>query len=304
MPTLIVLLGPTGVGKTAVSISLAKWLGEGVEIFSSDSRQIYRETVIGTAAPTREELEAVPHHFIGFKSVTEYFSASAFEALAMERLSEYFKQKPVAILCGGSMMYTDALCFGIDEIPDVDPKIRQELYERYEKEGIQFALKQLQTVDPEYLTKVDLNNYKRLLHALEVYLSTGLPFSSFHKQTVKQRPFRIIRIGLNRDRAELYDRINKRVDQMVESGLVEEVRSLLPYRSLNALNTVGYKEIFDYLDGACTLEEAVARIKKNTRVYARKQLTWYRKAEDIVWFSPDNPEEIKSYLSSQLEIEV
>lgn len=304
LPSLIVLLGPTGVGKTALSIALAKWFGDDVEIFSSDSRQIYKEMVIGTAAPTPEELAVVPHHFIGFKSVTDYFSASAFEALAMEKLSSYFKQTPVAILCGGSMMYTDALCFGIDEIPDVDPDIRRELYERYDNEGIGFALKQLEKADPEYLTRVDRNNYKRILHALEVYLTTGLPFSSFHRRSAKQRPFRVIRIGLNRDRAELYDRINRRVDEMVRSGLVDEVKALLPYRTLNALNTVGYKEIFEYLDGACTLEEAVAKMKKNTRTYARKQLTWYRKAEDIVWFSPEDLEEIKCYLSSRLEIEV
>lgn len=293
-PRLIVILGPTGVGKTSVSIALAKALG--TDVFSSDSRQIYKETKIGTDAPTKEKMQGVRHHFIGHKSITEYYSASMYEEEALEALSHYFEAKTTAILCGGSMMYTDAVCFGIDKMPDVNPKVRQEVYDRYNKEGLHFAVESLKKLDPDYLTKVDLNNHKRLLHALEVCISSGRSYTSFHTGERAVRPFHIVRIGIVRDRTELYERINERVLQMVDNGLVEEARSLLPFRHLNALNTVGYKEMFQYLDGNYTLDEAIAKIQKNTRQYARKQLTWYRKEEDIQWFHPDELDAILDYL--------
>lgn len=299
--TLIIITGPTGVGKSELALTVAKKYG--TPIISADSRQIYREMSIGTDAPTGEMLRDVPHHFIATRDITEYYSASLYEQEALSIIRQVHEYNDVALLVGGSMMYIDAVAKGIDEIPDVDSDIRQQLWTRFEAEGIDGMRDELRQLDPAYLECIDANNHKRIIHALEVCLTTGRPFSSFHTHTVKQRPFDIIKIGLTRERSELYDRINSRVRLMVERGLVEEVRRLLPYRNLNALNTVGYKEVFEYLDGALTLDECISKISKNTRVYARKQLTWYRRDKDVIRMHPEQIEEILRLLESKLKPE-
>jgi len=293
MDTLIVVLGPTGVGKSDISIQLAKHFRS--EIISADSRQFFRELSIGTAVPSSDDLKTVPHHFIQSKSIHDYYNVSEYETEALNLISELFAKINPVILTGGSMLYVDTICNGIDDIPTVDPDIRDEVINWYEKNGIEALRQRLLEVDPEYYQIVDLNNPKRMLHAVEIHQMTGLPFTSFRKNTVKERPFRMIKIGINQDRKVLYDRINQRVLKMMDAGLLEEARSVYPYRKLNSLNTVGYKELFSYLDGYCSLDEAIDLIQRNTRKYARKQLTWFRRDQQIKWFEPDQIQEIIDY---------
>ncbi|MBR6660074.1 MAG: tRNA (adenosine(37)-N6)-dimethylallyltransferase MiaA [Paludibacteraceae bacterium] len=278
---LIILLGPTGVGKTELSLQMAEELG--TEIISCDSRQMYREMKIGTAAPTEEELKRVPHHFIGHLSIHDYYSCGRFEIDALAKCNELFQSHDTVIMTGGSMLYIDAVCKGIDDIPNIDEELRQSLLERYQNEGIENIRQELKILDPDYYKIVDLQNHKRIIHALEVCIQSGKPYSSFRSESVKKRPFTIEKIGLNRPREVLYDRINKRVDIMMENGLLEEAKSLHPFKGLNALNTVGYKELFNYFDGIWTLDFAIQMIKQNSRRYAKKQLTWFNRDSEITW---------------------
>lgn len=278
---LIILLGPTGVGKTELSLQMAEELG--TEIISCDSRQMYREMKIGTAAPTEEELRHVPHHFIGHLSIHDYYSCGRFEIDALAKCNELFQSHDTVIMTGGSMLYIDAVCKGIDDIPNIDEELRQSLLERYQNEGIENIRQELKILDPDYYKIVDLQNHKRIIHALEVCIQSGKPYSSFRSESVKKRPFTIEKIGLNRPREVLYNRINKRVDIMMENGLLEEAKSLYPFKGLNALNTVGYKELFNYFDGTWTLDFAIQMIKQNSRRYAKKQLTWFNRDSEIAW---------------------
>ena len=293
--TLLVITGPTAVGKTALCIDIAKHYG--IPIINADSRQIYRELRIGTATPTEEQLRSVKHYFVGSISIDDYYNASMYEQDVLTLLDEQFKHSPIQLLTGGSMMYIDAVCNGIDDIPTIREDIREEMKRRYAEEGLEVLCEDLKRLDPEHYEIVDRKNHRRVIHALEICYQTGTTYSSFRKQEKKQRPFRIVKIGLNREREELYNRINQRVDQMMDDGLLDEVRSLQDKRSNNALNTVGYKEMFTYLDGTWSLEEAVERMKGNTRRYARKQLTWFKREEDIQWFHPSQKEDILKYIS-------
>lgn len=286
MKTLIVLLGPTGVGKTELSIEIARYFQTAV--ISSDSRQIYKEMQIGTAVPSAAQLAMVPHFFIQTISVQDYYNSWQFEVEALARIRELFEQKEVVLMTGGSMLYIDAVCKGIDDIPTISPEVRNELMDLYEREGLAVICNMLQELDPVFYEQVDLNNAKRVIHAVEVCKMAGVPYSSLRTNTPKDRGFQIIRIGLNREREELYDRINRRVDMMLEEGLEEEARRLWPLRHLNALNTVGYKEFFEYFEGKTDYEEAVRLIKRNSRRYARKQLSWFRRDSDIHWFHPED----------------
>ena len=293
MDTLVVITGPTAVGKTALTMELAQHYG--VPIINADSRQIYRELKIGTAAPTAEQQQLVKHYFVGTKSIDDYYNASMYEQEVLELLDA--ERSTFHVLSGGSMMYVDAVCNGIDDIPTVRDDIREEMKRRYAEEGLETLCEDLRRLDPEHYAIVDRQNHRRVIHALEICYQTGRTYTSFRTQQKKQRPFNIVKIGLNREREELYNRINQRVDQMMADGLLDEVKSLIDKRHTNALNTVGYKELFDYLDGRWSLDEAVERIKGNTRRYARKQLTWYKRDESMRWFHPDNITEIKNYLS-------
>ena len=296
MNTLIVIVGPTGVGKTALCIDVAKQLD--TVIINADSRQMFKEIPIGTAAPTDDEQNMVKHYFIGNLSIKDYFNASMFENEVITLLGRLFHEKDVVILSGGSMMYVDAVCNGIDDIPTVNEHIRNLVKEDYEQHGLGEMQNKLKELDPEYYSIVDKNNPKRVIHAVEICLSTGRTYTSFRTNIKKERPFSIIKIGLTRERGELYGRIDERVENMIASGLIDEARRMHPYKGFNALNTVGYKELFDYFDGNCTLEEAIFRIKCNTHKYCRKQLTWFKRDKDIRWFSPDNVEEIINYIRS------
>lgn len=297
--TLIVITGPTAVGKTALCLDIAQHFG--IPVINADSRQIYKELKIGTASPTIEQMRRVPHYFVGSLSLHDYYSASLFEQQVLEILQREFEHSDYALLTGGSMMYIDAVCNGIDEIPTVDDATREALKARLSSEGLEPLVEELRRLDPEYYEIVDKQNPRRVVHGLEICLMTGKTYTSFRKREKKERPFRIVKIGLNRDREELYNRINQRVDQMMTDGLLDEAQRLYPMRHMNALNTVGYKEMFAYIDGTWTLEEAVERIKGNTRRYARKQLTWYKKDEQIRWFHPDEIEQIYSYISQDYE---
>ncbi len=298
MPTLIVLVGPTGVGKTELSLSLAEELN--TCIISADSRQLYADLKIGTAAPTTSQLSRVKHYFVGTLSLTDYYSAAQYEAEVMQLLDSLFSSHHTILLTGGSMMYIDAVCNGIDDIPTVDAETRQLMRHRYETEGLEQLCSELRLLDPEYYRIADLKNAKRIVHALEICYMTGRTYTSFRTQTKKQRPFDIVKIGLKRDREELYERINRRVDQMMTDGLLTEARQVYPYRQSNSLNTVGYKELFKYLDGEWTLDFAVEKIKQNSRIYSRKQMTWFKRDPDIRWFHPDETTAIKQYLHSVL----
>ncbi len=282
--TLIVITGPTGVGKTAVAIDTAQRLG--CEIINADSRQVFKGIPIGTAAPTPEEQALVPHHFVQFKNLDEYYSAAQFEADVMALLPSLWARSDYAVMCGGSMMYVDAVCKGIDVMPDVSDKVRQATKQQYRDEGLAAMLAELERLDPDYYAIVDRNNPKRVVHAVEICRSTGTTYTSLRTGKVKERPFNIVKIGLNMARDLLFDRINRRVDTMMTLGLEAEARSVYGLRHLNSLNTVGYKEMFAYFDGKMDLETAVARIKKNTRVYAKKQLTWYARDPGMVWCTP------------------
>lgn len=287
---LIVLLGPTGVGKTDLSIEIARHFH--TSIISCDSRQIYREMRIGTAVPSREQLAAVPHFFIHTLSVKDYYNSWQFEQQALDKIRELHLKAEVVLLVGGSMMYIDALCKGIDDIPTIDPELRAQLMNRMETEGLEAIRELLKKLDPVFYTQVDLNNAKRVLHAVEVCMMAGKPYSSLRTNQPKKREFDILKIGLNREKAELYERIDKRVDSMLEEGLEKEARTFSSLRNLNPLNTVGYKEFFAYFDGEIDYEEAVRLIKRNSRRYAKKQLSWFRRDTDIHWFHPDEKENI------------
>ena len=283
--TLQVILGPTGVGKTAYALRQAERLG--CPILNADSRQLYRQLPIGTAAPTAEEQARVRHYFVGTLDLEQTYSAAQYEADALALLDALFRDHDTVVLSGGSMLYIDAVCRGIDDIPTVQPETRLHLRQRLEAEGLEALLAELRLLDPVYYAECDRRNTQRVVHALEICYQTGRPFSAFRTGQVAQRPFRIEKIGLWRERPVLFDRINRRVDAMVEAGLIEEARSVLPFRHLNALNTVGYKELFQYFDGEWTLDFALEKIRRNTRVYAKKQLTWFKKDPDVRWVNLD-----------------
>lgn len=295
--TLIVLIGPTGVGKTDLSIKIAEKYNS--PIISADSRQLYSELKIGTAAPSEEYLRKIKHYFVGTLKLTDYYSAAQYESEVINLLNELFYTNDTILLTGGSMMYIDAICKGIDDIPTVDNDTRQMMMYKYEKDGLERLCAELKLLDPEYYSIVDLKNPKRVIHALEICYMTGKTYTSFRTGNKKERPFRIIKIGLNRDREELYERINKRVDIMINDGLVDEVRSVYQYKSLNSLNTVGYKEIIQYLDGNWTLDYAIEKIKQNSRIYSRKQMTWFKRDNEIKWFHPDRENEIMEYIEAE-----
>ena len=293
---LIVITGPTAVGKTELCMELARWLN--IPIINADSRQMFRELKIGTAAPTDEQLKQVRHYFVGNLSISDYYSASMYEQDVNTLLAELFATSDYALLTGGSMMYIDAVCNGIDDIPTVDEATRQLMKQRLASEGLESLVEELKQLDPEHYEVVDRQNPRRVVHALEICHMTGKTYTSFRKAEKKQHPFQIVKIGLNRDRAELYERINQRVDKMIEDGLVDEAHRMFKHRDTNALNTLGYKEMFNYFDGIWTLDEAIERIKGNTRRYARKQLTWFKRDTDMKWFHPNDVELIKKYISN------
>ena len=294
--TLIVIVGPTGVGKTETCLRLAEHFH--IPIINADSRQLFSEIPIGTAAPTQEQMARVKHYLVGTLGLDDYYSASKFEEDVFCLLDQLFAASPMALLAGGSMMYIDAVCNGIDDIPTIDEHTRSNMKRRLAEEGLPALVDELKQLDPDHWAIVDKHNPRRVVHALEICHMTGKTYTSFRKSQKKERPFNIVKIGLNRSREELYERINRRVDQMMADGLLEEARSVYPKRHLNALNTVGYKELFNYIDGIWTLDEAVERIKGNTRRYCRKQLTWLKRDADIRWFHPDNIEEIIKYIES------
>lgn len=287
---LIVLLGPTGVGKTDISINLANRFN--CEIISADSRQFFSEMKIGTAVPSDDQLNTINHHFIRFKSVEDYYSSSLFERDVINLLPTLFSKNNFVLMSGGSGMYIDAVCSGIDDIPDVDPEVREKYISRYKEDGIEGLRAALKILDPEHYSKVDLKNHKRIMRALEICETAGRPYSSFLKKNKREREFGIIKIGLERTREDLYNRINLRVDAMIDAGLEEEARNLQKFRNLNAMNCVGYREFFDYFDGKITRDKAIELIKRNSRRYAKRQLTWWGKDKDIKWFKPDQIEEI------------
>lgn len=298
MKTLIVLIGPTGVGKTELSFSIAEKYN--TPIISSDSRQLYADLKIGTAAPTEEQLRRVKHYFIGTLKLTDYYSAAQYESDVLKLSNELFKQHDVLLMTGGSMMYIDAVCKGIDDIPTVDAETRAQMLQHYEEVGLEEICKELKLLDPEYYSIVDLKNPKRVIHALEICYMTGRTYTSFRTRNIKERPFHILKIGLNREREELYERINKRVDQMINDGLVEEARKVYEFRELNSLNTVGYKELFNYFNGEWTLDFAIEKIKQNSRIYSRKQMTWFKRDSEITWFHPEQKDEIIEFINKKL----
>lgn len=298
---LIVLLGPTGVGKTELSLRLATYFGS--PIINADSRQLYTDIPIGTAAPTLEERERVEHYFVGTHQLEDYYSAAQYENDVIKLLDKLFQNHDVVLLSGGSMMYIDAVCKGIDDIPTIDDVTRERMRERYEQEGLDALVEDLRKLDPEYSAICDLKNPKRVIHALEICTMTGKTYTSFRLRKEKVRPFRIIKIGLQRPREELFERINSRVDVMVENGLIEEAKRVLPYRHFNSLNTVGFKELFQYFDGTWDLNFALEKIRRNSRVYAKKQMTWFSHDKEIVWFHPEQESEIIALIESKRTVE-
>ena len=295
---LLVVVGPTAIGKTALAIDLAQYFS--TEIVSADSRQFFQEMAIGTAKPSANELAAVPHHFVNSHSINTFFSTGDFEKQALEKIDNLFNVHEQLVMVGGSGLYINAVCNGLDELPDTDLTIRADLKEKFATEGIEAIKQQLAVVDPEFYARVDQANPQRMIRGLEFFLSTGEKLSTYQTNHKKDRPFKQIKIGLNTDREKLYARINHRVDLMMAAGLLAEVQRLLPYRHLNALNTVGYSELFDHLDGHSTLEQAVDAIKQNTRRFAKRQLTWFRRDPEITWFEPDAYPAILHYVESQL----
>lgn len=285
-PLLVVITGPTGSGKTGLSIKLAQRLG--CDIISADSRQLFRDIPIGTAAPTSEQLAAVTHHFVATLALDQYYSAARYEEDAMKLLPRLWKKSPYAVMCGGSMMYVDAVTRGIDDLPTVSDEVRRDVMSLYEREGISGIRARLRNLDPDYLAIADPANYRRLIHAIEISIEAGKPYSSLRTGTVKERPFRIVKMMIDCPREELFDRINRRVDTMVEAGFIEEARRVYPLRHLNSLNTVGYKEMFAAFDGTMTLDTAIEQMKKNTRVYAKKQLTWLKRDPSVIRLNPSN----------------
>lgn len=297
--SLIVITGPTAVGKTDLTLEIAERFN--VPVINADSRQLYKELKIGTASPTDKQLQRVRHYFVGTLGIEDYYSASMYEQQAVQLIEEQLKSSKYALMSGGSMMYIDAVCNGIDDIPTVNDNIRAEMKRRLAEEGLEALVEELKRLDPEHYKIVDRRNPRRVVHALEICHQTGRTYTSFRTAGRKQRSFNIIKIGLNREREELYQRINCRVDQMMNEGMLEETLRMMPYRDTNALNTVGYKELFKYIDGEWTLNEAVERIKGNTRRYARKQLTWLKRDEQISWFHPNQLNEIINHISHNNE---
>ncbi|MDR1763533.1 MAG: tRNA (adenosine(37)-N6)-dimethylallyltransferase MiaA [Dysgonamonadaceae bacterium] len=306
--TLIVIVGPTGVGKTALCLELSEIFK--APIISADSRQFYGDLRIGTAAPTDEEMRLAMHSFVGFLDLEDYYSASQFETDVMKLLTEsIFLEKQAALLCGGSMLYVDAVCNGIDDIPTIDDVLRRDLKELYQQKGIEPILRQLKLLDPAYYNQVDLKNHKRVIHALEICIMSGKPYSSLRKNQPKKRPFNILKIGLERDRQELYEFINERVDNMISKGLVDEARAIYDQYGkrvfeINSLNTVGYKELFKHFEGECSLDFAIEKIKQHTRIYSRKQISWFKRDQSITWFHADDYEFITQFISDETGIEV
>lgn len=297
MNTLVVLLGPTGVGKTEVALQIAEHLQS--PIINADSRQLFAEIPIGTASPTKEQQERVKHYFVGTLHLTDYYSAAKYEEDVLQLLNQLFSSQQVALLSGGSMMYIDAVCQGIDDIPTVDEATRTLMKRKLETEGLEALTAELKVLDPEHYKIVDLHNPRRVIHALEICYMTGNTYTSYRKNTKKIRPFNIVKIGLNRPREEMYERINNRVLKMMNQGLIEEAKAVYPQKGLNALNTVGYKELFAYFDGDISLDDAILKIQSNTRQYMRKQVTWFKRDNQIKWFSPTNIEEIINYIDDQ-----
>ena len=299
MNNLVVLIGPTAVGKTETSFAIASHIG--CPIISADSRQMYKGLQIGTAMPTPEELARHKHYFVGQLTPGDYYSAARYEEEVLALLQKEFPHHPTMLLSGGSMMYIDAVCKGIDDIPTVDADTRQMILDKYEREGLEQLSNELRLLDQEYYNQADIKNPKRVMHALEICYMTGKPYSSFRKQESKKRPFNIIKIGLRREREELYSRINRRVDIMMEQGLLEEAKRFYHLKEHNSLNTVGYKEMFKYIDGEWPLDFAIEKIKQNTRIYSRKQVTWYRKDEDITWFHPSETDKIIAHIENSIK---
>lgn len=299
MKNLVAILGPTGVGKTELCLEIAAYYHS--PIINADSRQIFAELPIGTAAPTAHQQRRATHFFVGSHHVGDYYSAAMYEQEVTDLLQKLFIEHDVIVMSGGSMMYIDAVCKGIDDLPTIDETTREHFKQKLKTEGLASLVEQLKVVDPEYWSIVDKQNPRRVVHALEICHITGKPYSSFRKNKKKERPFHIVKIGLDRPREEMYARINHRVIEMMQQGLEEEARALYPHRELNALNTVGYKELFAYMDGAIPIEEAVRQIQSNTRRYMRKQLTWFKKDRDIHWFSPDNIEDILNCIDKNIQ---
>ncbi len=296
--TLIIILGPTGAGKTDLSLEVAKDLH--TEIISCDSRQFYKEMKIGTAAPTPEQLNEVKHHLVGQLSIKDYYSCGKFEIEALHLLDQLFKSKDEVVMVGGSMLYIDAITKGIDDVPNVEPQLRDALWEQYAREGLEPISKELAQLDPEYYDTIDKKNYKRIIHALEICKQSGKTYTEIRKKQNKERPFHLLKIGVTLPREELYERINRRVDLMIENGLEEEARNLYSQKDLNALNTVGYKEIFKIFEGEWTREHAIDMIKQDSRHYAKKQMTWFKKDEEIKWFAPYEKEAVVKYIKEKL----
>ncbi len=297
---LVILTGPTAIGKTAVGIELANYFK--TEIISADSRQMYKEMSIGTAVPSVDELKAAKHHLVQTKSVFDYYNASMFEFEVLDILQPLFAKYDIVLMVGGSTLYIDAVCYGIDDLPTVDPNVRNEVIARYQTEGIEYLRRELKLLDPAYYETVDLKNPSRLMKAIEISVMTGKPYSSFLTAQRKERDFSIIKVGLNCDREILYNRINQRVDAMIASGLEQEVRALAYARETTALKTVGYREIFDYFDGKLTLDEAIAQIKMNTRRYAKRQITWFQRDKEMPWFQPNQLSDVIEYISSRIVV--
>ncbi|MBN1925467.1 MAG: tRNA (adenosine(37)-N6)-dimethylallyltransferase MiaA [Prolixibacteraceae bacterium] len=296
--TLVLILGPTAIGKTGVSIQVASHFH--TEIISADSRQIYRELSIGTAIPDSQQLHTVKHHLIHNHSIHDYYNAATFETEALTIIENLFSTHNIAVMTGGSMLYAEVICNGIDNLPDVNFEIREKLIERHKTEGLESLCTELKKIDPDYYKKVDLKNPKRILHALEIFYTTGVPYSSLLTNKKVKRDFDIIKIGLNTSRHILHERINTRVDKMIETGLIEEARSVFKFRHLNSLNTVGYKELFSYFENNITLEKAEELIKRNTRRYARRQLTWFNRDKTINWFEPEQVSEIIHFIENKI----
>jgi len=299
-PHLVAVLGPTAIGKTSLSIQLAKTFE--AEIISADSRQLFKELSIGTAKPSSDEQMMATHHFIDHLSIQQEYNASTFEKEALTFLEQYFEKKDLAILCGGSGMYVNALLNGFDEkLPSAEPKLRRELNEQLKNRGIESLQAELKSLDPVFYAQVDLNNSKRLIRAIEICKISGVPYSSLRLGVRKDRPFHIIKVGLEMSRSALYERINQRVDKMMVAGLLDEVKSVNQYRDHNALNTVGYRELFPYLDGEISLEKAVDQIKVNSRRYAKRQISWFKRDKEIKWFEPSQKKEIIQYIRNSIE---
>jgi tRNA dimethylallyltransferase len=296
--TLIIIAGPTAVGKTDLCVELAKKLN--TEVLSADSRQFYRELNIGTAKPTVEEMKGIPHHFVNSHSISEYFSVGDFERDCLKKLETIFEKKAVAILTGGSGMFIKAITDGLDDMPDADLELRETLMQKLKAEGLEPLQKQLLFLDPAYYQQVDIQNSQRVVRALEVCISSGMPYTSFRGQAKIERPFNTVKICLNRERDLLYKRIDKRMDQMLADGLIDEAKYLLPFREHYALQTVGYKEVFEYLDGNYDYDEMVRLLKRNSRRYAKRQITWFKNQDDFVWFEADKKEAIFEYIEGAL----